>query len=72
MGNISKTIVAVLIASVMGWGGQANAQQRMQYSQYLWNGYLMNPAFAGIEDYIDLRSGYSHQWAGFEGAPKGI
>lgn len=72
MGKKSNMIWLALIATLIGWGGQLHGQQRMQYSQYLWNGYLMNPAFAGIEDYIDVRSGYSHQWATFDGAPRGI
>jgi type IX secretion system PorP/SprF family membrane protein len=49
----------------------AHAQQRMQYSQYLLNAFLVNPAVAGSERYGELRSGYSHQWAGFKGAPRG-
>lgn len=54
------------------WAGVLPAQQRMQYSQYLTNAFLQNPAFAGMESYTDLRLGYSHQWAGFDGAPKGL
>ena len=50
---------------------QALAQQRMQYSQYLLNPYLTNPALGGVENYIDLRAGYSNQWTGFPGSPKG-
>jgi type IX secretion system PorP/SprF family membrane protein len=43
----------------------------MQYSQYLQNAFLINPAVGGAEPFADLRTGYSHQWAGFKGAPKG-
>src|SRR5262245_13966396 len=49
-----------------------HAQQRMQYSQYMLNSFLLNPALAGTEQYLDTRIGYSHQWAGFKGAPKGV
>ncbi len=63
----------ILLVLAFGLGaGSLSAQQRMQYSQYLTNAYLQNPAFAGMEDYGDLRLGYSHQWAGFEGAPRGL
>lgn len=48
------------------------AQQRMQYSQYMNNGFLVNPALAGVENYTDLKLGYVHQWAGFPGAPRGL
>ncbi|MFT4033179.1 MAG: type IX secretion system membrane protein PorP/SprF [Siphonobacter sp.] len=46
------------------------AQQRAQYSQYMFNSYIINPAWSGMEDYIDLKSGYRNQWVGVEGAPK--
>ena len=54
------------------WAGLLPAQQRMQYSQYLTNAFLQNPAFAGMEAHTDLRLGYSHQWVGFDGSPKGL
>ena len=51
---------------------EMQAQQRMQYSQYLTNGFLVNPALAGVEDYIDLKTGYIAQWTGIPGAPRGL
>lgn len=49
--------------------GPAMAQQKPQYSQYLFNNYLLNPALSGIESYTDLRMGTRRQWVGVEGAP---
>lgn len=46
------------------------AQQRPQYTQYVLNNYLTNPAVGGIESYADLRTGYRAQWVGLEGAPR--
>ena len=45
------------------------SQQKPQYSQYMINNYLLNPAIAGIENYLDIKSGYRNQWTGIEGAP---
>ncbi|MDX5348999.1 MAG: type IX secretion system membrane protein PorP/SprF [Hymenobacteraceae bacterium] len=45
------------------------AQQRPQYSQYMMNNFLMNPAVTGIEDYIDVRTGYRRQWLGVTNSP---
>ncbi|PRY06743.1 type IX secretion system PorP/SprF family membrane protein [Pontibacter ummariensis] len=45
------------------------AQQRPQHTQYFQNNLLLNPAVAGIEDYLDVRSGFRSQWVGLEGAP---
>ncbi|WP_207431990.1 PorP/SprF family type IX secretion system membrane protein [Sabulibacter ruber] len=45
------------------------AQQKAQYSQYLFNNFLLNPALSGIESYTDVRMGTRRQWVGVEGAP---
>lgn len=47
----------------------ASAQQYPQFSQYLLNNYLINPAAGGVTPCLDLRSGHRQQWVGFEGAP---
>jgi type IX secretion system PorP/SprF family membrane protein len=60
----------LLLAAATALGLGLHAQQRMQYSQYLLNAFLVNPAVAGVERTGELRSGYSHQWAGFKGAPR--
>lgn len=49
--------------------GVAYGQQRPQYTQYIFNNYLLNPALTGIENYIDVKAGYRDQWHGLEGAP---
>src|SRR5476651_1728464 len=45
------------------------AQQRPQYTQYVFNNLLLNPAVTGIENYTDVRAGYRSQWTGLQGAP---
>ncbi|MBK0379408.1 PorP/SprF family type IX secretion system membrane protein [Mucilaginibacter segetis] len=45
------------------------AQQKPQYTQYVFNNYLLNPAVTGIENYTDVKLGYRSQWTGLEGAP---
>lgn len=53
---------AVICCSVM-------AQQKPYYTQYILNNYIINPAFAGIENYSDLKFSYRNQWQDLEGAP---
>jgi type IX secretion system PorP/SprF family membrane protein len=48
---------------------QAYGQQRPQYSQYMLNNFLLNPAITGIEDYADIRISTRRQWVGLDGAP---
>lgn len=54
----------MLLASI------ATAQQRPQYTQYVFNNFLLNPALSGIENYADVKMGYRKQWAGITNAPK--
>ncbi len=46
-----------------------DAQQKPQYTQYVFNNILLNPAVTGIENYFDLKAGYRSQWTGLQGAP---
>ncbi len=45
------------------------AQQKPQYSQYILNPFLLNPAFAGIDNFVDIKMSHRHQWVGIDGAP---
>jgi len=47
----------------------AEAQQLPQYSQYMFNPYLINPAVAGSSDYYHLNAGFRRQWIGVDGSP---
>lgn len=46
------------------------AQQHSLYSQYIFNLYAINPAYAGSRDALSANLSYRAQWVGFEGAPK--
>lgn len=45
------------------------AQQSPVMSHYMFNGLLINPAYAGSKDYVSTTLLYRKQWAGLEGAP---
>lgn len=63
-----KIIIRLLfIASLIS---SAKAQQDSQFTQYLFNGMHINPAYAGYKDDIYVQSFYRSQWAGVKGAPK--
>jgi len=51
-------------------GLSASAQQEPQYTQYMFNPLVINPAYAGSLGYGSLFSLYRTQWIGLEGAPK--
>jgi type IX secretion system PorP/SprF family membrane protein len=47
----------------------AIAQQLPQFSQYLYNDFLLNPAIAGTKDYTPVTLSARMQWVGFNNAP---
>jgi len=49
--------------------GTLFAQQKPQYTQYMLNNYILNPALSGIESYTDIKLSHRHQWVGLDGAP---
>lgn len=54
----------VLFFPVLG-----KAQQQPQYTQYIINNYIINPALSGIENYTDVKISHRHQWVGIQDAP---
>jgi len=46
------------------------AQQTPLYSQYMFNPFVINPAFTGTNDGFEVMSNYRHQWVGITDAPK--
>ena len=58
IGLIFSIAIAIMFAF------NASAQQVPQYSQYMLNPYLINPAVAGTADHYDIRAGYRRQWVG--------
>lgn len=64
--NIAILIaVAITLCTVnMGW-----SQQQWQYSQYMNNNFLLNPAEGGTETFTDIKVSVRTQWQGIEGSP---
>ncbi|WCM41129.1 type IX secretion system membrane protein PorP/SprF [Flavobacterium sp. CBA20B-1] len=66
--KINKSIVAVvciLLGSLKGF-----AQQDPHYTQYMYNQSILNPAYAGINEYMSTGVLYRSQWLGMNDAPK--
>jgi len=53
-------------------GANTLAQQDPLYSQYLNNPFVINPAYAGLTDNLNLSLSYRSQWSGLEGSPKTV
>jgi type IX secretion system PorP/SprF family membrane protein len=44
-------------------------QYKFQYAQYQQSALIYNPAFSGIEDFVDIKVGYRNRWAGLDQSP---
>ena len=64
-----KSLIILLFAFVCF---SVTAQQDPLYSQYINNPLVLNPAYAGLTNNLNISVGYRSQWAGFEGSPKTI
>ncbi len=67
MRNILKLTLYTVLAL---FGTQIYAQQEPQYTQYMYNMNVINPAYAGSKESLSIGLLYRNQWEGFEGAPK--
>lgn len=50
--------------------GTLKAQQYPIYSQYIFNGLILNPAYAGSHVQLSASAMYRNQWVNFDGSPK--
>ncbi|WP_295652519.1 type IX secretion system membrane protein PorP/SprF [uncultured Mucilaginibacter sp.] len=60
----------ILFTILLGGFLTARAQQDAQFSQYIFNGIYINPAYAGYKQDLQINSFYRSQWTGLEGAPQ--
>jgi type IX secretion system PorP/SprF family membrane protein len=63
-----KIIFATLVLAGITTG-MAIAQQSAQYSQYMFNGLILNPAYAGADEALSLTFVNRSQWVSVDGAP---
>jgi type IX secretion system PorP/SprF family membrane protein len=61
-------LYTTVLLSIIGLCVQA--QQLPQYTNYIMNNYLLNPAVGGINNYWDVKVGFRDQWTGVTGSPK--
>jgi len=65
-----KGIVYIMLMLLPGLAGELAAQQLPIYSQYILNGFLVNPAMAGYDGYTSFNTTARQQWLGFDEAPR--
>lgn len=65
---MKRTLIAICALFLFG-AHFASAQQDPQYTQYMYNMNVVNPAYAGSKESLSIGLLYRNQWAGFEDAP---
>lgn len=69
MKSIFKILGINLLLTIL-FIGEGFGQQLPQFSQYMFNGLHINPAYAGYKGEPYIQSTYRSQWMDFPGAPK--
>ncbi|MCX2742385.1 type IX secretion system membrane protein PorP/SprF [Mangrovivirga sp. M17] len=64
---MKRVLIIFIFLNIAGWNIQA--QQMPMYSQYMFNGAAINPAYAGSQDAFYASILWREQWVGVEGAP---
>ena len=60
----------ILVVTLFFLAVNTKAQQDPQYTQYMYNMNIINPAYAGSSDATSVGILYRNQWDGIDGAPK--
>ena len=68
--NAIKKLMFAFVLMLHGISVHVSAQQSIVYSQYIYNGLLINPAYAGSHVQLSATVSYRNQWVNFEGAPQ--
>ncbi len=67
---MKKSHIAIIVSVLFGSVLTSNAQQDPQYTQYMYNTQVVNPAYAGSREALSIGGLYRSQWVGLDGAPK--
>ncbi len=64
---IKKLVLAFSLFLILG--NITYAQQKAMYTQYMFNGMAINPAYMAMDEMASITMLTRHQWVGFDGAP---
>ncbi len=64
-----RLIFTVLLCLLLAKTNSSNAQQKAMFTQYMFNGLVVNPAYSAIDESLNITALARQQWVGFKGAP---
>lgn len=65
-----RTLKNIILLFCLLTVGNLFSQHNNQYSQYMFNGLVVNPAYAGSNKALNVTLLHRNQWVGLEGAPQ--
>lgn len=65
-----KQSYSIILILLLAFSFNGKAQQDPQFTQYMYNTQIINPAYAGSQEGMSFGLLYRTQWVGFEGAPR--
>lgn len=68
MKNVKRIVLFLCLIGLCA--DKADAQQNIQFSQYIFNTLSVNPAYAGYKEEWFAQMALRNQWVGIKGAPK--
>jgi len=66
---MKRVIIATIVMATL-LAGKSEAQQLPQFTQYMFNQYIVNPAVGGTHNYYQIRYNNRFQWVGLPDAPQ--
>lgn len=67
--TIHSGIRLILLCGALVAAVSVNAQQHTRYTQYMFSGLVINPAYAGADEALSATFIHRHQWVELDGAP---
>lgn len=67
--QMKKHIYSIIVLMAVLLFQDAQAQQDPQYTQYMYNMNVVNPAYAGSKESLSFTALYRDQWSSFDGHP---
>ena len=67
---VKHYLASVLLLAIMMIARQACAQQNPLFTQYMFNGLVINPAYSGSHESMTTTFALRSQWSGLKGAPQ--
>lgn len=64
-----KKLQTILILFILAGSINLAGQQLPQFSQFMFNDFVLNPAIAGTHDYYQIRTSHRFQWVGMTDPP---